>query len=514
MTIPMTDTTLDLEKTTIARCVRRSPFRSWPAWVYFGVFLMSFGVFYIFWCTENLHDYVQLQLQLRNGTKAMSMWERPPAKLILEVYVFNFTNVEDFLSYRADKLHVEELGPYIYLETKKRINVVSENDTLTYQEENDYEWVGGRSEDDLIVMPNVPLLSSSAYATNLNFAAQLSLTALLSSFKEKSFIHVKAGDFFWGYDDSFFDVAKPFIRLKHDVPFEKFGILALKKGVDKDRITINAGTQDINKLGVFERLNGQSSHHVWGDERCDKLEGTDGSVFPPNLVYNRNDTLHIYAKHLCRSIAFEFHKHVTTSNIPILRYVSTQEMFSTKDNKCFCPKIGDLRVCPPKGIFDISVCANDSPMMMSLPHFLFADKSLLEQIDGLHPRIDDHMTYLDIYPYTATPIGGWSKIQINIQVRKAVGVPLLGRLKDEMILPLIWLNQGLSETDIPQNLQDILYQLNVTLRITEAVLQWSSLVGMILSMGALLVCFKKHRMEHPDVGLQMNLAEQNKLGLA
>lgn len=226
MTIPMTDAALDLEKTTIARCARRSPFRSWPAWIYFGVFLVSFGVFYFFWCTDNLHDYVQSQLQLRNGTIAMSMWEKPPAKLKFEVYVFNYTNIKDFLTYRADKLHVEELGPYTYLETKKRINVMSEGDTLSYQEENDYEWIGGRPEDDFIVVPNIPLLSASAYVKGLHFAMQLSMTTLLASFKEEPFIHLKAGDFLWGYDDVLIDLAKPFLKFKHDLPFDKFGILA------------------------------------------------------------------------------------------------------------------------------------------------------------------------------------------------------------------------------------------------------------------------------------------------
>lgn len=37
-------------------------------------------------------------------------------------------------------------------------------------------------------------------------------------------------------------------------------------------------------------------------------------------------------------------------------------------------------------------------MLSSFPHFYKADKSLLEQIDGLNPRQEDHETYIDLHP--------------------------------------------------------------------------------------------------------------------
>ncbi|XP_014479621.1 PREDICTED: lysosome membrane protein 2-like [Dinoponera quadriceps] len=511
MTIPVTETALDLEKTAMARCARRSPFRSWPAWLYFGVFLVSFGVFYIFWCTNNLHDYVQSQLLLRNGTEAMFMWQHPPVDVKTKIYVFNYTNVDDFLHYRADKLHVEEVGPYIYLQKKKRVNVTAgkNNDTLVFQEEKFYEWVGGRSEDDVIVAPNVPLLSSVAFVQDWNFAAHVGLTMMSTSLKKRPFIHERAGGFIWGYDDNFFNMVKPFVQQITSV--EKFGILAMTNGTDKSRITINTGTRDITKLGMIEQLDGMSSSYIWGDKRCDKIEGTDGTIFPPNLLEN-NDTVYIYFKDMCRTVPFKFDGHVTKHSVPTLRYKPSRDMFAYthEKNKCFCRQKGFSRVCPHNGTFDLSACIK-LPMVASFPHFLDADQSLTKYIDGLHPREEDHVTFLDVYPNIAAPIAGWTRFQVNVKVRKVRTVPLLGRLPDGLILPILWLETGIDEADLPQNIMSLLYMLNVTLRIVEVVLQWSSLVGMILSMGALLVCFKKHRMEHPDVGLQMSSVDQNKL---
>lgn len=46
----------------------------------------------------------------------------------------------------------------------------------------------------------------------------------------------------------------------------------------------------------------------------------------------------------------------------------------------------------------MSACVYGSPLLLSFPHFYGADKSVLEQIDGLNPRQKDHENYLDIHP--------------------------------------------------------------------------------------------------------------------
>ena len=52
------------------------------------------------------------------------LWKEPPVQPIMGIYMFNYTNVEDWLAGKAAKLKVEELGPYVYQEiwTKKNIS--------------------------------------------------------------------------------------------------------------------------------------------------------------------------------------------------------------------------------------------------------------------------------------------------------------------------------------------------------------------------------------------------------
>lgn len=227
MTISMTDTALDMEKKAIGRYTRRNRFRFWIAWIYCGIFLMSSAVFYIFWYTDMFNNYVLSNLELRNGTRSFEWWQRPPLKLKYNIYIFNYTNVDEFEAGVASKLRVQELGPYKYHEILDRTNVViHDNGTLTFQSRRSYEWVGGRSSNDIIVVPNVPLMFTTAYVRDLSFTMRLLTNTLLSTLSEQTFINVTADGFLWGYDTQLFQIAKPLMMLQRKIP-EKFGLLAM-----------------------------------------------------------------------------------------------------------------------------------------------------------------------------------------------------------------------------------------------------------------------------------------------
>lgn len=70
------------------------------------------------------------------------------------------------------------------------------------------------------------------------------------------------------------------------------------------------------------------------------------------------------------------------------------------DNECFCmedeDELADSRCLD--GIFDLSGCQNDVPVIVSLPHFLGADKRITEKIIGLKPNPEKHRPLLNIEP--------------------------------------------------------------------------------------------------------------------
>ncbi|KYN44674.1 Scavenger receptor class B member 1 [Trachymyrmex septentrionalis] len=491
MTISMTDTALDIEKKAIGRCARRS--HRLRIWIYCGIFLISSVGFYMFWYADVVNNYVLSSLELRNGTLIFDWWERPPLKMKYNIYIFNYTNVDEFEANEASKLRVQELGPYVYQETMSRMNVMlHDNGTITYQTRRSYKWIGGRPENDIVVVPNVPLMFATAYVRDLSFAVRFVTNTVLSTLQEQSFISETANGFLWGYDTQLFHMAKPLLMLQRDIPFEKFGMLAMKTGLDKDRITMHTGSRDKKNFGMIDRVNGLNSRVVWDDEQCDKIEGTEG-IFSPYLIQDTSKPLYVYAKDMCRKIPLHFAEQVTIYDIPSLRYKFTPDAynFSNKQNECFCPKVYDKRVCPPSGLFNMSACNDGTPMLISFPHFYGADKSLLEQIDGLNPRQEDHEAYVDLHPRLAIALAGRSRMQLNLEVRRAIGVPFLGNLKDGMILPLIWIEIEIGEPS--EQLLKVAQSAHFTVGNIELALQWGTLITMILSFSAMIACLWKSR---------------------
>jgi len=242
MTISMTDTTLDMEKKAIQRCTwRNHRLRIWLAWIYCGIFLISSIGFYVFWYTDALNNYVWSQMELRNGTRTFDWWQRPPQRIKYRIYIFNYTNVNEFEAGEASKLRVQELGPYEYRESLTRTNVKwHDNGTVTFQTKRSYEWIGGRSIDDIVMMPNVLLMFTTAYVRDLSFAVRLVTSTVLSTLQEKPFINETANGFLWGYDNQLFHMAKPLMMLQQDIPFEKFGILAVVRLVAEDYLNFTS----------------------------------------------------------------------------------------------------------------------------------------------------------------------------------------------------------------------------------------------------------------------------------
>ncbi|XP_015602309.1 lysosome membrane protein 2-like isoform X1 [Cephus cinctus] len=499
---------------------RKCILKLWIIHILAGIAISSMAAFVIFTFTNTFDNAILSSLELKNGTSVFTWWERPPVRPIYKIRIFNYSNVEDFQSGKDSKLRVEEVGPYVYRETLSRVNVkLHENGTASYQEKRSFQWEGGSSDDEKIEIPNIMLLTTLAFTRDKSYLAQLSVTTLLSSLRVKTFNSLTVRDFLWGYDDEIYNMVKHIITLQYGSALEKFGLLATKTGVSKDRITIDTGSKgDLRNLGVYQRFNGMKSRPIWGDEKCDRIEGTDGSMFPPQLVKDRNATLQIYVKDMCRAIPLKLHGHGNALGIPTLRYKLPADVFTSSDTKdsCFCTKISkdeeasSAKKCPPVGIFNVSSCNFGAPMLISLPHFYLAEKSVSTNIDGLNPSKELHETYMDLHPRLGIPIGGWSRFQINIEVRKAIGVPFIGKLKDGTILPLMWMEVGIDE--MPEQLLSLLQHAYFTARVVEGILQWGSLICLFLSLTTILIMLqKKKAQQQPLHRLQRNVSGQDRL---
>lgn len=89
--------------------------------------------------------------------------------------------------------------------------------------------------------------------------------------------------------------------------------------MSKDKMTIDTGTASLKNLGNTIRINGQNTRKVWNDKKCDKIEGSDGSMFSPHLIKDKLNTLKIYSKEMCRPIPLKFFGKSHEKGIPTLR---------------------------------------------------------------------------------------------------------------------------------------------------------------------------------------------------
>ncbi|XP_051172035.1 scavenger receptor class B member 1-like [Leptopilina boulardi] len=493
--------------------------RSCLVWIIASIIIFSTIILVIFWFTNIFHDAIMTELQIKNGTNFFDVWQRPSVRVQYKIHLFNYTNVDDFENNRAKKLKIEDIGPYIYRETLQRVNpIFHKNGTISYQEVRSYQWEGGRSDEEILVVPNFLLFAAMAYLRDYTFVYHITLTTILLGLRAKRFLKLSAGEYLWGYDDELFNYGKPFISMKQHIPFDKFGLLALKSGLSNDRFTINTGEMDMDKLGIIERFNGMESRNVWGDEECDKITGTDGSLFPPRLVRDPNATLHIYLKEMCRTVPLKFHSHASAQGIPTQRYVLEDDIFTASETKnyCFCEKSEDddkkvskkSGLCPPMGVFNASACNFGMPTLTSFPHFYQGDKSLIEQFDGLKPQKELHESFIDLHPHLGVPIGGHSRIQLNLEARKAAGVPYFGNMKDGMILPLMWMEASIE--NIPEPVHNLLSHAYYTVNIIDQTFKWGSIISLILSIATLYHLLRKKQLDDHIV-LHRNTSGQNPL---
>lgn len=51
---------------------------------------------------------------IENNTLPYKWWVKPPVRPFIAIYVFNYTNAENYDKEIDSKLKVQEVGPYVY----------------------------------------------------------------------------------------------------------------------------------------------------------------------------------------------------------------------------------------------------------------------------------------------------------------------------------------------------------------------------------------------------------------
>jgi len=233
---------------------------------------------------------------------------------------------------------------------------------------------------------------------------------------------------------------------------------------------INSGKYDMKHYNEVLEFNGMSklpdswwedfgptpsAHKSGVPGICHDIIGTDGLGYAPNV--DKDVDVWLFNDQLCRSIWLTYQQDVDVGGIKTYQFSPDPSVFSMSnpDNYCYCPKVSkcavaneeddtwDMSACEicKDGILSLQGCQG-APVVMSTPHFLDADPSLAEAIDGINPDREKHVTFLNLEPRTGMPLEAHKRIQISVPVFPSTqGISALENAK-QTIFPLVWVDEG------------------------------------------------------------------------
>lgn len=421
--------------------------RKWWFVVAISLGCLFFGIIVIIFFSSWVNLVINHQIQLREDSQTTNWWAKPPVEPVIKVYIYNVTNADEFLN-NGSKPILDELGPFIYVERWERKNLkFNENGTVSYNLNKMYHFDEARSkgsEDDIVVVPNIPMLSATSQSKHAARFLRLAMASIMDILKIKPFVEVSVGQLLWGYEDPLLKLAKDVVPKEQKLPYEEFGLLYKKNGTSEDRITVNTGVEDITKYGLIDNVNGKNNLSHYTTEHCNSLEASDGSIFPPHMT--KNTTLYIFDKDLCRRLPLVFQKEVLSSSneVPAYRFSPPKNVFASveenPDNQCFCPQGPP---CAPSGFFNVSLCQYDSPILLSFPHFYLAEDKYRTAVEGISPPDPDkHTFYMDVQPMMGSAMSAKARVQINLAVSQVVDIKQVASFPD-IIFPIMWFEEGI-----------------------------------------------------------------------
>ena len=81
-----------------------------------------------------LLSLIRTQMALTQGSQMFKMWSDPPVEPIMRCYIYNFTNIEEFLAGEDTTPTLNEVGPYSYsAKHEKDVTKWAEDGTLTFK---------------------------------------------------------------------------------------------------------------------------------------------------------------------------------------------------------------------------------------------------------------------------------------------------------------------------------------------------------------------------------------------
>ncbi|XP_063724479.1 lysosome membrane protein 2-like isoform X2 [Symsagittifera roscoffensis] len=444
------------------------------------------------------------QTSLIRGTDAYEEWVQPDLPRYMKYHMFSYNNSEEFISGLDDKPSLEEVGILSYREVSEKLDVDYGKKSASVVYVNNKQYIfdplsSTMNESDVINVPNImlftvistaPLMERAIVELKLNEWARENDSSLQNAVSP--FYDVEAAEFLWGRNNN-----SLLVNLQKLVGGpNSFGMQANNSNDGQYKIRTGKGNLN-HRRGKIIKWNDATNVSFWSDTYSNMINGTDGQVFPADV--NKNKRLYVFDSDMCRSLYLLRDTENPVDEVEGLRttkFTVPSQLFKVdfEDNAAFC-KQGDVNLCLGNGLIDVSKCQSymveyrtgqpmDISIIMSAPHFLYADNSTINSIIGLSPPDKDlHETYVTINTESGVAISAAKRVQVNTQMRKFHLDSLKSLPSDwTYILPLFWAEEILEvDSDVVSELKNS-HNLYIASTVASLVL---IAIGVVLLIGAL-----------------------------
>ncbi|XP_048003329.1 scavenger receptor class B member 1-like [Leguminivora glycinivorella] len=398
---------------------------------------------------DPIEIFTEWKTQIKNDSYIMRMWENPTYKLYADIYVFNYTNVPEYMAGTEKTLRVEEVGPFHYqeLRTNENITINEEDGTLTIMPKIVLKFLPEESIDHTknvkLYLPNIALIAiSTVAADHLPYLANSGLYLSAKTMGSNLFNNMNVHEFFWGFKD-------PVVTVAHKlfpgwIDFDSVGLLDRFYAESPTKVVLEMKDEkrrySINSWGGLGGIPQQGFTNLNSSTLCNRIKGSyEGLMISPRMT--RDKIIPLYRRQACRIFPLTYVKDMNGySGLNYYRYEIAKNAFSKSSPfACNCTS-----KCLPEGFVDISGCYYGFPIALSKPHFMDVDPEQASYFTGMHPDPEKHTTKIDVEPTLGVPLSLYSKIQVNMAVRTSAGNPITSPLKDK-VLPLVWLQMYCKE---------------------------------------------------------------------
>jgi len=191
-------------------------------------------------------------------------------------------------------------------------------------------------------------------------------------------------------------------------------------------------TTRIKQVGNIERFNFKTSVSYWSNEYANRINGTDSTIWHPDT--KTTDQIYTFISDICRSLPLEWSESRTNQfGIANQRFLLQKNVFeNSPENEGFCLNFTTRNntrelQCLPSGLMSLKTCIKCKfinsnyqyffiiiylvsgtsvsmplPIIASSPHFLDADPSVQNAVQGLTPDELIHRSFMDVEPITGS----------------------------------------------------------------------------------------------------------------